>query len=113
MLKILVCIVLSVAGMTLVKLDKVILDMHISASVVKIAIGSLTILGMMLYGISFCLLMSIIQKNELTYMYPIITGAVTILTFAAGVIIFSEQVSINKVLGVVFVIIGIAIINFK
>lgn len=113
MIRVIICILFSVIGMTLVKLDKVVLTINININSTKLSIGSFTIIGIIFYGISFLLLMSIIQKNELTYIYPIITGAVTLLTFLVGIVGFQEHISLSKTIGTILVLGGIIIININ
>lgn len=50
---------------------------------------------------------------DLSYIYPIVTGIVQILTLVASAVVFKENMSIQSVIGAIIVIAGIIIMNFK
>ncbi len=52
-------------------------------------------------------------KFELSNAYPIIVGGLAILTSLLAILIFKEEVSAGKVIGIICIIIGIFCINAK
>lgn len=106
-------LILTVLGLSLVKLDKNSLLFDIKNTGIHLGIGFLTIVGMFCYIASFSIFMIIIQKNELSYIYPILNGLVAIMTFIVGTVIFNEVITLQKVIGFIVIVIGIFIINIR
>ncbi len=79
----------------------------------QLKVSWLCILGLILYAISFLTYMGLVAKNQLSYMLPVVTGAVYILTILSSVIIFKETLGTQQVLGGVFILAGIVLINIK
>lgn len=59
------------------------------------------------------LLLSIIQYNDVSFMVAHIQPLVISLTFVIGYLFFSENITVNKVIGVSLVILGIIFLNKK
>ena len=59
------------------------------------------------------LLLSIIQYNDVSFMVAHIQPLVISLTFVIGYLFFSENITVNKVIGVSLVILGIIFLNRK
>lgn len=77
------------------------------------SVGYLSLLGYTLYICSFILWTKIITMFDLTYVVPIATGIVQILTFIAAIVILKEKVSIYSILGIIAIVGGILLLNFK
>ena len=73
----------------------------------------LVISGIFLYGISFVLYTYLISKFDLGYIIPLTTALVYILIFIASFIIFKEQFSTVKILGIIFILVGLTFLNLK
>ncbi|MFO0862168.1 MAG: hypothetical protein U0516_00380 [Candidatus Saccharibacteria bacterium] len=76
-------------------------------------INLLTILGLVLYVVSFLTYLLLISKFELGYIIPLTTGLVYILIFTASYFIFKEVFSVPKILGITLIIAGILLLNLK
>ena len=50
---------------------------------------------------------------DLSYIMPICTGVVQVVTLVASYFVFHEEISKQGIIGVALVIIGIMIMNFK
>ena len=50
---------------------------------------------------------------DLSYIYPIVTGIVQILTLIASALVFKEHMSAQSIIGAAIIIVGIIIMNFK
>ena len=70
-------------------------------------------IGFVCYLGSFLLFTRVITMFDLSYIYPIVTGIVQILTLVASAVVFKENMSIQSVIGAIIVIVGIIIMNFK
>ena len=70
-------------------------------------------IGFVCYLGSFLLFTRVITMFDLSYIYPIVTGIVQILTLVASAVVFKENMSIQSVIGAIIVIVGIISMNFK
>lgn len=68
-------------------------------------------IGFVSYLISFLLFTRIVVTFDLSYIYPIVTGIVQIITLIASKVIFKENFSIQGIIGASIIIIGIIIMN--
>ena len=59
------------------------------------------------------LLLTIIQQNDVSFMVAHIQPIVISLTFVIGYLFFSEKLTLNKIIGVSLVILGIIFLNKK
>ena len=105
--------VLTVSGLIFMKLGA---NNPISISikpVLNMSIGYISLLGYILYICSFFLWTRIITMFDLTYIVPIVTGVVQILTFICALLIFKEKISVYSVIGIIAIVAGILLLNFK
>ncbi|MDR1061133.1 MAG: hypothetical protein LBL83_07980 [Clostridiales bacterium] len=70
------------------------------------------IMGMALYVVSFLLSIVLMQKMNLTYMYPMAAGLINALVCVAGVLVLKEGVSALAWAGIALITVGVALINF-
>ena len=69
-------------------------------------------MGFICYLASFLLFTRIVTKFDLSYIMPICTGVVQIVTLIAAKLIFKEIITTQGLVGAVLVILGIVIMNF-
>lgn len=105
---------LSVGGLTLFKLgtEKDFL-VSITNGIFNFKISFISILGLLCYLCSFLMYMFLISKFDMTYIVPVTTGIVQVVTFIVAISIFNETVTLSKVAGTALILIGVLIINFK
>lgn len=104
----------SVSGLVLFKLGSTEdLTLEINRSFFCLKVGWLSVLGLILYIISFVVYMGLAAKNNLSYLVPVTVGAVYCLTMLASVVIFKEQVRFLQLLGSAFILIGLVLMNIK
>ena len=109
-----VYVLFSVAGVTCCKLvSSGTLNISMTNTYFSIKISWLSVLGLMLYVVSFLIYMGLISKNQLSYLIPLITGAVYLLTMASSVIIFKEQIHFLQLLGSGLILAGLILMNIK
>ena len=70
-------------------------------------------IGLICYLCSFLLFTRIVVMFDLSYIFPIVTGIVQIISLVASKVIFKEELSIQVIIGASLVIVGIVIMNFK
>lgn len=79
----------------------------------QLEITALSIMGILLYGFSFMLYMYLISKYDLGYIIPLTTALVYVLIFTASYFIFHETFTALKVAGIVLIVAGLALLNFR
>ena len=113
---ILICayLILTVSGLVLFKAGS---NQGISANIdngfLSLKLSWISILGIVCYGCSFLLYLSLVSKMDLGYIYPVTTGIIYILILAASVWIFKETVSPFKLMGCGLILIGVVLMNIK
>lgn len=80
---------------------------------ISFSVNVISALGFVCYIISFLLFTKIITMFELGFIYPLSAGVVQILTLLASYFILKEKFSTLSIVGCIFVIIGIVIMNIK
>ena len=68
-------------------------------------------LVVLFYGISFYLLSNVMKHLPMGVVYATWSGLGTLLIAILGILIYKEQVSFNKCLGLILTIIGLVLIN--
>lgn len=107
-------VLFSVSGLVLFKLGSTeTLTLNVSQTVLSLKISWLSILGLLLYVISFLIYMGMVSKNDLSYIFPIASGAVYLLTMLSSVLIFKESIQSMQILGSTFILVGLVLMNIK
>lgn len=87
--------------------------MDVKDGTITLGMSIVSGVGFVCYLGSFLLFTRVITMFDLSYIYPIVTGIVQILTLVASAVVFKENMSIQSVIGAIIVIAGIIIMNFK
>ena len=72
-----------------------------------------SIIGIVLYGLSFILYIYLISKFDLGYIIPLAAAFVYILIFIASAIVFNEVFTVIKIVGISLILIGIILLSLK
>lgn len=110
---ILIYLVLTVSGLILMKLGGNTGTFSFQDKNLNFGINIISLLGFVCYIFSFLLFTKIVLMFDLSYIYPIITGIVQILSLILSSLVLKEEISWQIVVGTIIVIIGIAIMNLK
>lgn len=106
--------VLSVSGVVLFKIGSTVtLSIAVSRNVFSMQISWLSVLGLSCYVISFLMYMWMVSKNNISYLVPVASGIVYILTMLSSVLVLKEQVGKGQLLGISFILIGLLLMNLK
>lgn len=104
--------VMSVAGLTLVKMGSGNpLTFSIGADGFSFGTGWITLLGLALYMISFLIYMTLVAKNNLTYLTPVSSAVVYILTTLVSLIVFRETMTPLQWVGWSLILVGAFLMN--
>lgn len=102
----------SVSGLTLIKLGSMQpKDRGWIVPIIGIIINKWSFLGILCYGISFCLYLGVVSKFNLGVIIPILGGIVNILIIIIACVFLKESLTLNMVIGAVIISIGIVIMN--
>jgi len=112
-LLILIYLILTVSGLVFMKLGGNAGTLALKEGTITFGINWISAIGFICYICSFLLFTRIVIMYDLSYIMPIVTGVVQILTLASAFIIFKEKMSIQGIIGAVIIIAGIIIMNFK
>lgn len=103
---------LMVTGQTLWKLGATGKEVNSLGQLLRIFLSPYVIAGLMVYAFSSVLWIYILNKGELSYVYPIQSTAF-IFALIIGTTIFKEQLTASKVIGVLVICLGVIIITRK
>lgn len=106
-------VVLTILGLVLMKLGGNTGTIEIFENTLHFSINFISLVGFICYIMSFLIFTNIIVKFNLSYIMPVTSGIVQILTLVSGFIIFSEKITIKGIIGALMVILGIVIMNIK
>lgn len=104
--------VISVTGLSLVKLGSHHpLSFAVGADGFSVGAGWMTLLGLVLYVISFLIYMTLVAKNNLTYLTPVSSAVVYILTTLVSLVLFRETMTPMQWVGWSFILVGAFLMN--
>lgn len=103
----------TVGGLTLVKIGAENNMFALNPGFFNLSLSYTTVLGLILYVISFVMWIGIVQKFDLSYIQPVTTGLSYILVIAASIFILKESISWTQWVGLVFILIGVVFMNLK
>lgn len=110
---VIVYIVLAISGLVLMKIGGNTGTLSLAQGEFIFSMNFVSLFGFVSYIASFLLFTNIVVKFDLSYIMPISSGIIQVLTLLSGYLIFKEKVSINGIIGVSFVILGIIVMNIK
>ena len=115
---ILLSVVLSVVGQLSMKsgmqsIGKLeLLQVLLTSKIVDIILNPLVILGLLSYSIAAVIWLAVLSKAELSYAYPMIAMGY-IITSVVAWILFKENMTVLRFLGIVSIISGVYLISLK
>lgn len=110
---IVVYLFLTVAGLVFMKLGGNPGELAVKDGTVTFGMSIVSGIGFVCYLCSFLIFTRIVVMFDLSYIFPIVTGIVQILTLIASAVVFKENMTIQSVIGAIVVIIGIILMNYK
>lgn len=110
---VIIYLILTSSGLILIKLGGNSGTFSLVNSNVTFAIHPISLIGMVCYIGSFFMFTKIVNMFDLSYILPITTGIVQVVSVIAAFMIFKEKISIYTISGIILVIIGIVLMNLK
>ena len=102
---------MTVAGLVLMKYGKNPGSIKIADGNISFGVSFISGIGLVCYVISFVLFTRIVIMFDLSYIYPITTGIVQLLSLVASKIVFKEDITVQALIGASLVIVGIIVMN--
>lgn len=100
------------AGMVFIKLGgQPVQSGLFTLPVLQLKVTLLTLLGFLFYGVSFLLYSVLLVRYELSFLNPVTIGITSILIFICAVAVFNETITVAKLVGLLFILVGVVIIN--
>ncbi len=78
-----------------------------------ININFYTVLGVVLFGVSFITYTYLISKFDLGYIIPVAAAFTYILIFTSSYFIFKEAFPLTKIIGITLIVAGLVFLNLK
>ena len=103
----------TVEGLTLVKLGADHNQFSAASSFFSLSLSYTTILGLVLYIVSFVMWVVIVQKFDLSYIQPLTTGLSYILIIGASLFILKETISMYQWIGLGCILVGVVFMNLQ
>jgi len=98
-------------GLLMIKMGGATTSISIKTQGISLQLNFKFIIGLISYAASFVLFTLILQKQNLSVIYPLCAGIVNIISVALGIFFLKETISTPGIIGVVLVIIGIVLMN--
>lgn len=106
-------ILLTITGLVLMKLGGNTGSILIENMSFSFTMNFISLFGFISYILSFLLFTNIVVKFDLSYIMPITSGLIQVLTLLSGFFIFNEIISTRGIIGASLVICGIIVMNIK
>ncbi len=110
---VLVCayLFMTVAGLILMKYGKNPGSIKVENGNINFGVSFISGIGLVCYIISFLLFTRLVIMFDLSYIFPICTGIVQILSLIASKFVFNENLTALSIVGASLIIIGIVVMN--
>ncbi|MBQ9012896.1 MAG: hypothetical protein IJ094_04945 [Bacilli bacterium] len=109
---ILIYLILSLSGLALMKKGGNPGSLNMCKKNINLSISPVSALGFICYLCSFLLFTKIVVMFDISYIMPIVTGVIQVLTLILAKIIFKEKITKLSIIGASLVILGILLMNF-
>lgn len=114
MIGLFIYVIMSSLGLTLIKIGTANdFSLKLDRVGVQFQINYVLVAGMCIYIISFLLSMMVMKKMNLSVFYPISAGLIYILICLLSIFVLKEKVSVNQMIGMGIILVGIVVMNFK
>lgn len=106
-------LLLTMSGLILIKLGGNTGRFAMIEGDINFGISPISLLGFICYIGSFFLYTRMVVMFDLSYITPLCTGIVQILTLVASKVIFKENITVQGIVGASIIIIGLLVMNWK
>lgn len=112
MLKLLVYVLLSATGLTIIKIGiSKGATLLFTKTGLSLAVNWVLLVGMLLYVVSFLCSMVAMKSMNLSVFYPVSAGLIYIVVLILSVIVLREKISAIQLIGMIIIFVGIVVVN--
>ena len=111
--KIIIYLVCTLTGLFLFKSGGGAIDIGLTLSDISIHMPLKRIIGILFYGCSFFIWLTILKDSQISYIFPVVNSLVAIMTVIGGVVLFNEHLTKLQLVGIAIIIVGIFVLNIK
>lgn len=108
-----VYVVLTLTGLVLMKKGGNPGKVNFNKKELSLSMSPISAIGFVCYLCSFLLFTKIVVMFDLSYIMPIVTGIVQVMTLIVASLFFKEKIDKKSIIGASLVIIGILVMNLK
>lgn len=107
-------VVSSSSSLILIKLGSNIgMPISIVENAIKFNLNPYSILGLLLYGVSFPIYIYLISKYDLGFIIPIAAAFVYVIIFTASFLLFKESFTVIKIIAISLIIFGVVLLQLN
>lgn len=106
-------LLLSSLGLLLIKLGGSGTSLSFETHAFSMVMSYRLIIGLFCYICSFLMFTFILQKRNLSLIYPLSAGIMNLISVVLGVVVLKERVSITGAIGIALVITGVILLSWK
>jgi drug/metabolite transporter (DMT)-like permease len=107
-------VILTVSGLILFKLGANSSQIEVIAKgILSIQISFTSLIGLFCYLGSFFIYLSLISKNNLSFLVPVMTGIVYMSVLTASVLILKEKLTLFSIVGSLLILFGVILMVLK
>ena len=110
---IIIYLIFTTAGVILMKLGGNPGTLSFKSGEIGLSMNFISAIGFLCYICSFLLYTRLVVMFDLSYIVPISTGIVQVVTLIASSVVFKETIKTQGYIGAIFVIIGIVVMNLN
>ncbi len=110
---IIIYIALSISGLVLMKLGGNPGSFSTVDGNINFGISPVSLIGFICYIGSFLLFTRMVVMFELSYIMPVTTGIVQVLSLVFSKVIFKEEFTTTGIIGAIIIIVGVVLLNWK
>ncbi len=106
-------LLLSSLGLLLIKLGGNGTSLSFEPQTFSMVMSYRLVIGLCCYICSFLLFTFIVQKRNLSLIYPLSAGIMNVISVLLGVVVLKEKITISGALGIALVIAGVVLMSLK
>lgn len=112
-LKIILYLICTLTGLFLFKSGGGSIQLGLSLSEISFHIPVKSLVGILFYGCSFLIWLTILKDGQISYLFPVVNSLVAIFTVIGGIVFFNEHLTGLQLVGIGVIIAGIFILNIN
>jgi len=106
-------LLLSSLGLLLIKLGGSGTNLSFEPRTFSLVMSYRLVIGLLCYICSFLLFTFILQKRDLSLIYPLSAGIVNVASVVLGVVVLKERVTTIGAIGIALIIAGVILLSWK